>query len=746
MKYINKILIILSLLFLCPYSYALPLKEIIINGNDRVSDETIKMFMEVEIGENLSEIDTNEVLKKIYQSNFFKNVSVKIEENKIKINVVEFPIIQNVKIEGIKAQKNKELIRKNLLLKSRSSLNDYLLIEQKEKILSVLKSKGYYFAEIDTYTEDLENNMVNLIHKIDLGNKGKINKITFLGNKIFKDRKLRSLILSEEFKFWKFISGRKFLNEETISLDEKLLKNFFLNKGYYDVKINTSFAKLINEDEFELIYNINAGKKFFFGNLNISLPVDFDETGFNELKVLFKNLKGETYSINLVEKILNRIDLITLNEEFKSINAIVEENIDDNKLNLTFIIKETEKYFVEKINIFGNNVTRESVIRNKLAVDEGDPYNEILKDKSANNIKSLNFFKDVQTKVEDGIKPNSKIINIFVEEKPTGEISAGAGFGSGGGTITAGVKENNYLGKGLKVEANATLTEETFKGLFSVTNPNYNNTDKSVFANIQSIEIDQMKNYGYKTNKAGFEVGLGFEYLADFRLSASTRTFVEKIETDSTASARQKKQEGNYFDSFVNFNFRYDKRNQKYKPSDGFVSNYRIDIPIISENNTLTNTYDYKFYTELYENNVSSISILLQAANSISGDDVKLTERLTIPYSRLRGFERGKVGPKDGSDFVGGNYISALNINSSLPGVFQNIQNLDALIFFDAANVWGVDYDSSLNDADKIRSSIGFGIDWWTVIGPMSFTFSETLTKGDSDIEESFRFNIGTTF
>ena len=165
MKYINKILIILSLLFLCPYSYALPLKEIVINGNDRVSDETIKMFMEVEIGENLSEIDTNEMLKKIYQSNFFKNVSVKIEENKIKINVVEFPIIQNVKIEGIKAQKNKELIRKNLLLKSRSSLNDYLLIEQKEKILSVLKSKGYYFAEIDTYTEDLENNMVNLIHK-----------------------------------------------------------------------------------------------------------------------------------------------------------------------------------------------------------------------------------------------------------------------------------------------------------------------------------------------------------------------------------------------------------------------------------------------------------------------------------------------------------------------------------------------------------------------------------------------------
>ena len=184
------------------------------------------------------------------------------------------------------------------------------------------------------------------------------------------------------------------------------------------------------------------------------------------------------------------------------------------------------------------------------------------------------------------------------------------------------------MGKGLKVEANATLTEQTFKGLFSVTNPNYKNSDKSVFANIQAQEIDQMKNYGYKTNKTGFEIGTGFEYYEDLRLSISTRSFVEKIETDSTASTRQKKQEGNYFDTFLNLNFNYDKRNQRYRPTDGFRSKYNIDIPIISENNTLTNTYDYKVYTELYENNVTSFSLLLKSANSITGDDIKLTERL----------------------------------------------------------------------------------------------------------------------
>ena len=197
--------------------------------------------------------------------------------------------------------------------------------QRKESIISNLKSNGYYFAKVETYTELLDNKSVNIIHEIDLGNKGKIKKISFIGEKVFKDSKLRSIIISEEYKFWKFISGRKYLNEETISFDERLLKNFFLNKGYYDVKINSSFAKLINQDEFELIYNIDPGKKYFFGKLDMFMPVDFKKDGFNDLYELFNNLEGEIYSLYLVEKILKQIDLITLNQEFKSISAEVEE-------------------------------------------------------------------------------------------------------------------------------------------------------------------------------------------------------------------------------------------------------------------------------------------------------------------------------------------------------------------------------------------------------------------------------------
>ena len=224
---------------------------------------------------------------------------------------------------------------------------------------------------------------------------------------------------------------------------------------------------------------------------------------------------------------------ITLYDEYKSINALVDENISENKINLNFIIEETPKLFVEKINIFGNNITRENVIRNQVVVDEGDPFNILLTKKSINNLRSTNLFKSVNYKVNDGSDKDSKVIDITVEEKATGEITAGAGFGTDGGTLLFGIKENNYLGKGLIVEAEANLSADSIKGQFGVTNPNYNNTDKMVFSSFKASEIDRLTSSGYKTNKTGFELGTKFEYLEDFKLGASGRSYYEKIETDS---------------------------------------------------------------------------------------------------------------------------------------------------------------------------------------------------------------------
>ena len=721
-------------------------QDIVVKGNERISVETIKMFSNIEIGQNINEINLNKALKNLYNTYFFENVSVEIDNGIIFIDVNELPIIENINFEGIKANKILAEIKKNISLKSRSSFNNLILKEDKIKITNVLKNLGYYFSNVEVFITDLGNKKVNIDYKINLGEKSKIKKISFIGDKIYKNNKLRSLIISEEYKFWKFISGKKFLNQNIIRLDERLLRNFYLNRGYYNVEINSSFAKMLKKNEFELIYNIKANQKIFFNNLNLELPADFEKKNYSEIIKLFNDIKGEPYSINRVEKILEKIEIITINDQFISVKALIEENIISDKLDITFKIDETDKYFVEKINILGNNITQENVIRNQFEIDEGDPFNEILQNKTINNLRNLNFFRDVKSEVLSDENNKTKTINISVEEKPTGEIFAGAGAGTNGATISAGIKENNYLGRGLTVKAEGTLTEESFKGQFSVSNPNFNNTDKSIFLSAQALEINRLTESGYKTNKTGFDIGTGFEYYDDLFLILSTRSFYEKIETNSTASTRQKSQEGDYWDTFINLNFDFDKRNQKFKTSDGFRSIYSVDIPMISETNSLKNSYSYKFFTELYDDNISSFSLFLQSVNSISGDDVKLSERLYIPSSRLRGFEKGKVGPKDGSDYIGGNYVSSLNFSTTLPQVLPNLQEIDISLFIDAANVWGVDYDSSLSNSSIIRSSVGIGIDWYTAIGPLNFTFSEPISKSDTDITESFRFNIGTSF
>ncbi len=737
---------VFSLLILTNVSFSEIINSIEVNGNDRVSNDTIVMFSDVREGDTINPEKIDNILKNIYDSDFFDDVSIKFENNKLIINVKELPIIQNISYQGVKANRIKDKIFKNLALKPRSSYNKILLKKDKIKIENSLKDLGYYFSKVNISIVELNDNKVDLIYNVNLGKKAKINKISFIGNKIYKDRKLKRLIASEEYKFWKFISGKKYLSENLINFDITLLKNFYLNKGFYNVEINSSFAKLVEDDAFELIFNINAKNKFYFNNLKLILPDDFNKDNFQSLEILFEKLKGKKYSINKIEEILEEIDKITLSDQYEAISANVEEIIEQDKINLNFTIEKTKKLVVEKINIYGNNVTRENVIRNQLEIDEGDYYNEILSKKSINNIKSLRFFKSVKSEIVDGSNNDSKIINISVEEKPTGEISAGAGFGTDGATIAFGVRENNYLGKGVQLETNVLVNEESLKGIFSVTNPNYKNSDKSVYFTAEATETDRLKNFGYKTNKNGFLIGTKFEYLNDFNLGIGSSNFYEKIDTDSTASVRQRNQEGNYWDSFLNINIDYDKRNQKFQTNDGFRSRYFLDLPLISDTNTLSNTYNYQYFTELYENNITSFSIFLKSVESISNEDIKLSERIFLPSSKLRGFESGKVGPKDGSDFIGGNYATAINFSTTIPQLLENSQNVDFITFLDLANVWGVDYDASIDDNSKIRSSIGLGIDWLSPIGPMNFTFAETLSKADTDVTQSFRFNLGTTF
>ena len=273
-------------LFLANLVIAKPINELIIKGNERISSETIKVFSGFSKGDDINQNDLNDIIKSLYETNFFENVTIEIVNNNLIITVKENPIIQEVVIEGIKKESLKNQIYETLILKNKSSYVDYLAKNDLQKIKNMLRVSGFYLSEVKMLIQNNNNNTVNLIYNINLGEKALIKKIKFIGDKKFKDRKLRQVIVSEESKFWKFISNKKYLNAKRIKLDERLLLNFYKNKGYYNAKVETSSAKFIDDQNFELIYNINAGRKFIFNNLSISLPTDYDVKYFKEISVI----------------------------------------------------------------------------------------------------------------------------------------------------------------------------------------------------------------------------------------------------------------------------------------------------------------------------------------------------------------------------------------------------------------------------------------------------------------------------
>ncbi len=741
-------IIIFLILFLLKFTNlsAEVVKSIVVSGNQRISSETIIIFSKVNIDDDIKKYRLNSIIKDLYSTDFFENVSVKLNNNILEIKVKENFLVQNVIINGVKNKNLNKQLNEQLTVTDKKSYVEENVNKDLVKLSNFLKISGYYFSTIDLEVNKNQNNTVDLIYNINLNKKAVVKIIDFTGDKIFKTSMLKNIIVTEENKFWKFLSKKKYLNENQINLDQRLLKNFYLNEGYYDVKITQSTANIINDNNFELVYSINAGNKYYFHNLDLVIPNDYNLDFFSDIKSTLEEFKNTTYSNNKINKLLNKIDNIALTKQYEFINASFKETkLDDNKINITFTINESKKLYVNRINIIGNDITNENVIRDFLVVDEGDPLNEILNNKSINNIKSSGLFSKVEYKISDTENDFKKDIEINLTEQPTGEISAGAGYGTSGQTFNFGVKENNFKGNGTKLNTSLSISKSSVKGGLNLIIPNYNYSDKSMNLNISREDNDYFDTSGYKNTINNFTIGTGFEFKQDLYFTPLLVVEFEDLETNSTASASLKKQDGNYNNIKLNYNFLYDKRNRSFRPSDGYYSRFSQDLPLVSNDYSLINKYDYKNYHKLTDQMIGSLSFHISSVNSLEGSDVRISERLNLSSRKLRGFKAGKVGPKDNNDFIGGNYASALSAATTLPNFLPNLDFVDFSLFIDAGNVWGVDYNSSL-DKSKLRSSTGISIDWSTPIGPLNFVLSQPITKSSTDVEESFRFDIGTTF
>jgi outer membrane protein insertion porin family len=722
------------------------IKKVNITGNKKVSNNTIENLVDKK-KDKIDSIYINNLTKLIYETDFFSDVKIDFNQDTLTITVVENPIVNFFYINGIK-EDDLDNINKIIIIKENALFSNSKLKQDIEKVKEYFKDLGYYSIIINPEVYKIENNQVNLIFNIDKKEVSKINNIFFIGNKYFSNSTLFNVISSSEDGWWKLFSSSS-LSEKRIEYDKQLLKEFYKSKGFYDAQIEATFVILDSNKNFSVTFSINSGERYNFNDFEIKSNNYIKDTDLNEIKsISSKILKKKIYSSDVVSKLNKQIVQFIDEKKYNNIEVTVEEiKSKDLKIDILVSLNQGKNLFIDKINIKGNNITQEIAIRDNMIISEGDNLNNSKIKKSIDQIKSKQYFSKVDYKIEDSEKKNFKDLNIIVKEQPTGNISAGIGYGTSGGMLEASVNEKNYLGKGINLNLTTRLSTEKISGEFTIINPNFNNSEKELFNSLYS-DTDDYKNSGYQNTRVGNKIATKYEIYEDIFFRPNFYLQFDKLETSSSASSLLKSRSGNYQTSSLGYNFSADFRDSKSNPTSGNISYFEQNIAtLISDIPAIQTSVGTTFYKELInENFIGSLRTRIDTAVGLDNKNIKLSDRSHSSVAVIRGFENRGIGPIDGGDHVGGNYLASLSLRSSFPNPIPENLRANTLIFFDVANVWGVDYSDSISDSNKIRSSFGVGLDIMSPFGPVSFSYAVPLTSLSTDKKQNFLFNVGSSF
>jgi outer membrane protein insertion porin family len=697
---------------------------------------------------NVDSIYINILTKKIFDTDFFADVKISFNQDTLIINVIENPIVNFFYINGVK-DSDLDQVNKIITLKENSIFSSSKLKKDIEATREFLNASGYYQASIIPEVIKIENNQINLIINVDKKEISKIKNIYFIGNKYFSNSQLMDVITSTEDGWWKFFSTTA-LSEQRIEYDKQLLKDFYKSKSFYDAQIESAFASIDKNNKFTLTYSINSGKKYKFGNHDLKVSgLTLKETDINEIKNISNNLlKNELYSPLIINKLNKQLADLLETKRYGNFEISIQDlKAAEDKIDVIIQLSEGQKSLVNKINIQGNTITEEKVIRDNLVLSEGDQLSTSKLKKSIDNVKSKQLFSKVDYKISDSDKKNFKDLNLFVKEQPTGNITAGVGYGTNGGLFEASINERNFLGQGINLNFTGRLSSDVIRGEVSYVDPNYINSNKELAASLFS-EVDDYQNSGYQNKRAGTKFATKYEIYEDIFFRPNLGVQFDTLEVTGSASSLLRSRQGDFLTTSLGYNFLYDQRDSKFNPTSGSIIYFDQNIAtFFSDIPTVQTGVGVTFYKELFSDKfIGSAKAKLANVTAFNDKDVKLSDRIFASSSDLRGFEQRGLGPVDSGDHIGGNNLATLSLKSTFPNPVPENYRATTFLFFDMGNVWGADYSSLISDSSKLRTSTGIALDLMSPIGPLSFTYSIPLSKASTDKEQNFLFNIGSSF
>ena len=756
---LNVILYIITLLFLFSilpnkaHTQETLVSSIIIDGNKRISSDTIVGLSKVQIGSVYSPTQLNSALQSIKKSSYFKNVDISLVNNVLNINVIENPTINSISFEG-----NKSLNDINLNELVMSKQRQTLLISQVEKdtnkIATAYADTGRISAIVTPKVIELSDNRVDLVFEITEGRITEVEKITFTGNRAFSDFRLKGVIATKQAGiFRRFIKSDTFVKDK-LDYDIDLLRNFYINKGFIDFEVQSSVKLTREKGAFLINYNIKEGQKYTFNEIKFNTNIiNIDEKSLDKINRI-KN--GSNYDSRRITKLIDEIDIYLAKNGFRFYEPVpvVSRNDKNLTMDVEIQIKETRKVFVERIEVEGNSTTLDEVIRMQFDFVEGDPFNRRKVLEAVDKIRGLGFFSNVETSTRNGSTPEKIIIEVKLTEKPTGSLGIGAGYNSSDGTVaTFNVNERNFLGKGQTVKLDLSTSKIEKQTELGFEDPSF--LGRNLFAGISFGQTSTTpSSVPLSTDKLYFEPKIGFPLSRDSKLTIEYSFDQEDVKLTTASnlvSPLIRDDVGKKNKSALIFIYSLDKTNSVVTPTAGY------DFRVIQELNGLGGDISYsktnlnfKTYRTILRDDIILSSNLTSGV--IVGSDASLMNRFTLGGDRLKGFRNQGIGPYDSTydTHLGGKMYTSLSLEASFPIGIPEEYGIYGGVFLDTGSLWGLDNTNSgeniIDDSSKIRSALGFSIFWESAIGPLRFNWSSPIKKETNDVTENFRFTIDTRF
>ena len=739
------------------------IKSIKVVGNQRVEPNTVASYLLIAPGDRYSDQRIDLSIKTLFATGLFADVAIEPNDGHLLIRVVENPIINQVLVEGNKALKT-DKIMDELEAAPRSVFTRARVQADVQRIIDLYSKSGRFAAMVVPKVVQKPQNRVDLIFEITEGPTTGVRRINFIGNNEFSDRTLRKQLVTKESSWYKIFSSNDNYDPGRLEYDREQIRTFYTDRGFADFRVVSAVAKLVpNHKEFYITFTVDEGDEYTWGDVSVE----------TELKTLDKQLlerligikSGHVYRSSQVEDVIDTLTYAAgaAGYAFVDIQPQIKRNREKKTVDLVFKMKEGPRVYIERIDIVGNTTTLDKVIRRELELVEGDAFNKVLLERSRTRVRGLRFFEEVEITEKQGSSPDRAIVEVKVQEQPTGELSFSAGFSSADRfLVDLSISQRNLRGRGQQLRFVIRASSNRQEVDLRFTEPRFLGRNLAGGINLFSITNDYVKEAGFRSTRTGGQLTLGFRPTEFTTLQGRYALRKEKVDCSTVLASTNPflcLQENNRLSSVLGFSLGWDRRNDRIEPTRGFDMSFTQDFAGMGGDvKYLRSEFRAATYHGIMKDVVASGKVSGGYITGWGGDSVQINDRFFKGSRTFRGFDNAGIGPRlvrttDGRRFnaLGGNAYGHAVAELSFP---LGISTLLGSVFVEAGTVgllddeFKVSTDPTLEVRDdlSIRSVIGASVFWKSPFGPIRFDFTKPLVKEDYDETKSFQFNTSTRF